>query len=122
MAAVLRLAAIRWFAAWVLMAAGPAAALSPSLPLRYHSHADGLANLAVTALAQDTAGQLWIGTENGLFLHTGTRIKAVPIEHRLTADRMVSALAAGPDGVVWIGTRPWRHRARKDYAAARLQM
>lgn len=104
MAAVLRLA-IRFFTAWVLMGAGPAAALSPSLPLRYHSHADGLANLAVTALAQDTAGQLWIGTENGLFVHGGARVRAVPTEPRLAVGRMVSALAAGPAGEVWIGTR-----------------
>jgi diguanylate cyclase (GGDEF)-like protein len=45
------------------------------LPLKTYGQADGLGNLAVTALAQDAAGYLWIGTENGLFRFNGAEFR-----------------------------------------------
>lgn len=81
-----------------------ATASAQGLSLRYHGQSDGLSNLAVTALVQMPDGRLWIGTENGLYRHDGSRI--VRIDGDLPAgSRHVSALAADGSGGLWIGSK-----------------
>lgn len=70
------------------------------MSLREFGQADGLDNLAVTALAQDGEGAIWIGTDNGLYRHDATRMVRVGLEEGVNG---VWALAAGPRGL-WIGT------------------
>src|SRR4051812_25476037 len=53
----------------------PAMATAQQMPLRYYGQQDGLANVAVTAMARDHAGYLWIGTDNGLFRYNGSSFK-----------------------------------------------
>jgi len=85
-----------------LLTAGAAA---QTLSLRPLQHADGLENLAVTALAQDAAGRLWIGTENGLFCYGGERVEAVDDKLPPSADRVVGGLLADAHGRLWAGMR-----------------
>lgn len=81
-----------------------AAAAAQDLSLRYHTQVDGLANLAITALVQTPDGQLWIGTENGLYRHDGARITRVDADDAPMPSRHVSALTGDGRGGLWIGT------------------
>ncbi|RFP09259.1 diguanylate cyclase [Duganella sp. BJB475] len=79
------------------------AARGQQLPLRNFGQLDGLANLTVTALAQDRAGYLWAGTENGLYRFDGSRF------HRYgrlqdSSVTSVTALHVDPAGRLWVGT------------------
>lgn len=57
------------------------------LNLRELGQSEGLANLAVTALAQDARGYIWAGTENGLYRYDGVRFQRFGIAEQLTAIR-----------------------------------
>jgi hypothetical protein len=67
---------------------------------RLYSPSDGLPAGAVRALAEDTASNLWIGTDSaGLYTMRGGRI--------LPADapaKDISCLLSGRDGALWAGT------------------
>ncbi|MBW8900617.1 MAG: diguanylate cyclase [Massilia sp.] len=75
-------------------------ACAQQLPLRYYTTTEGLGNLAVTALAQETDGALWIGTENGLYRHDGESIRNPIGDARL----QVYNMAFGSDGTLWIAS------------------
>lgn len=81
-------------------------------PLRFYDQKDGLGNVAVTALVQDAAGHLWVGTENGLYRFDGTAFTRVTIEPgRLVIG--VDSLLADAAGAVWMavgGTRGGLYR------------
>ena len=70
------------------------------MSVREYGQADGLENLTVRALAQDPAGFLWLGTDNGLYRFDGTRFDRVGREQGLGA---VSALALDAAGRLWVG-------------------
>jgi diguanylate cyclase (GGDEF)-like protein len=70
------------------------------MSVREYGQADGLDNLTVRALAQDPAGFLWIGTDNGLFRFDGTRFDRIGREQGLGA---VSALSLDAAGRLWVG-------------------
>ena len=58
----------------------------------------------VQSLAQDRDGFLWVGSVEGLFRFDGTTFEAVPPPPgHPRAATAVSALAAAPDGTVWLG-------------------
>lgn len=65
----------------------------------------GLPNDSVTAIAQDTVGWLWFGTESGLVRYDGVTPKIFNRGNSpgLKSDH-VNKLLATPDGSVWIGT------------------
>ncbi len=87
--------------AGAVLACGPARA--QQLPLRSFGQRDGLANLVVSALVQDRAGYLWVGTANGLYRFDGGRVR----RHALgTAgdDTGIVALHVDPAGRLWVGT------------------
>jgi len=90
-------------ASWLAGMAGPAA-MAQALPLQYMQSASGLDNLVVTALAQDDKGRLWIGTENGLYLHDGSRIARADPEALPLADRQITKLMPATRGGLWVGT------------------
>ncbi|USX17258.1 ATP-binding protein [Oxalobacteraceae bacterium OTU3CAMAD1] len=97
-----RRAAAAWLTAGLmtwLLAGAPAAA--QQLPLRNYGQLDGLSNLVVMALAQDRAGYLWVGTENGLFRFDGNRFQR--IDHGLD-DALINALHVDAGGRLWVGT------------------
>ncbi|MFG6432954.1 diguanylate cyclase [Roseateles sp. LYH14W] len=68
---------------------------------KYLRHEHGLGNLAVTALAQDPAGELWIGTENGLYRFDGGRMRRYGPTQGLV-DVRVTALHVDASGRLWV--------------------
>ena len=65
----------------------------------------GLSSLAVTALAQDREGYLWVGTEEGLFRFDGRGFKAVG-----EGLPPVTTLLAAGQGGLWVGTQRGLYR------------
>lgn len=62
--------------------------------------AGGRADLEPTALLEDDAGGVWIGTsDSGLFYFDGANFESVATSHR-----SISALAADNEGNIWVGT------------------
>ncbi|HET7925428.1 MAG TPA: two-component regulator propeller domain-containing protein, partial [Rhodanobacteraceae bacterium] len=67
----------------------------------------GLAQNTVTALLQDQAGYLWVGTQAGLQRYDGYGFRAFATpaaEPAATGDAPVSALVEDQNGTIWIGT------------------
>lgn len=108
-----------WAAVWVCLVmvpihaaganpipSGPArlAAHAPDwLPLRIFDSSRGLPQNSVMALAQDTRGVLYVGTEGGLARYDGVEWRVIALGPNGTGDA-VGALAALPDGGLFIGT------------------
>ncbi len=88
-------------AAGMLLAAGAARAQQPSL--RTFGRLDGLTNLSVSAIAQDRAGYLWVGTGNGLFRFDGAHARRHPLG-KDGDDADITALHVDPAGRLWVGT------------------
>jgi len=71
--------------------------------LRAFTDRDGLAHETVRALAEDSQGAIWAGSAAGLQRWDGkTWTAPVPVEGKQAV--AVSALACGPDGMLWVGT------------------
>src|SRR5947209_3349788 len=64
---------------------------------------DGLPSDSISALAQDSFGNLWIGTDKGLAMMRSGKVLAYHGERELEHKR-ISAIAAGPHGIVWAAT------------------
>jgi signal transduction histidine kinase/CheY-like chemotaxis protein/ligand-binding sensor domain-containing protein len=60
-----------------------------------YGQAEGLTNLSATALAQDTAGFLWVGTQNGLFRYDGSRFNVFDTTQGLPSSEIVSLADSG---------------------------
>ena len=65
---------------------------------------DGLAGNIVYAIAQDTAGAYWFGTNRGLSRFDGQNWNSWSVHNGLPGND-VYAIAIAPDGDIWIGTR-----------------
>lgn len=72
------------------------------MSVQIHGQAEGLDNLTVQALTQDTRGFLWAATENGLYRFDGARFERIGWDEGVV---QVNALAADTVGAVWIGSR-----------------
>jgi diguanylate cyclase (GGDEF)-like protein len=73
----------------------------------------------VTALAQDEAGLIWVGTTVGLVRHDGYQLRPVPVggpQAGAGGASLVRSLLAAPGGVLWVGTEG-EGLARLDIAA-----
>jgi diguanylate cyclase (GGDEF)-like protein len=64
----------------------------------------GLTTLAVSVMAQDEGGFIWVGTEDGLFRYDGETFRRFGTKEGLP-DTNISALAPAPDGSLWVLTR-----------------
>ena len=84
----------------LLLLTAPARGQQPSL--RHFGQLDGLPNLSVRALAQDSAGYLWVGTENGLYRLDGTRFQRMD---RKLKDPFINSLHVDAAGRLWVGAR-----------------
>ena len=80
-----------------------AQASAQQLSLKQFGQDEGLGNLTVTALAQDPAGYLWVGTESGLFRFNGATFRRYGTAQGLE-DGDVTALFAGRAAGTWVGT------------------
>jgi diguanylate cyclase (GGDEF)-like protein len=72
-------------------------------PFRTYGTEAGLGNLAAMRLAQDSAGFLWVATQDGVYRYDGNRFTRFGLEHGLPSS-FVSSIKAAPDGTLWIGT------------------
>jgi len=63
---------------------------------------EGLTNGFVRAIFQDSRGQLWVGTDRGLFVLKEQRLERVPIRVA-SSDFAVRSIAEDEDGRLWIG-------------------
>ncbi len=92
--------------------ASPVARAAAPSPAATHqqltfSSVPGVPRNVVPSLAQDRAGLLWLGTGDGLARFDGYRLQPVEQDGPDALARnmgWVRALAAGPDGRMWIGT------------------
>ncbi|WP_428374462.1 diguanylate cyclase domain-containing protein [Lichenicoccus sp.] len=96
---------MRWlvacFALLVALFSGrPAAA--QHLDFRLFDEDSGLSDLAINALAQDQAGFIYAGTENGLFRYDGSRFTLLGKSLGLPVGGTVTDVEADPDGRVWV--------------------
>ena len=69
--------------------------------VRRYTTADGLSQSTVYALAQDSDGYLWVGTENGLNRFDGVRFQHFDTDDGLV-ENSVAYLFADREGRVWI--------------------
>jgi signal transduction histidine kinase/ligand-binding sensor domain-containing protein len=58
---------------------------------------------AARAMAEDTAGNVWFGTQDGFLLRSGEDNLVDETRHTLVPPRPIRCLAALPDGSLWIG-------------------
>ena len=98
--------AVAVLAAAVLSAAGGAWAAPNGLPpgrilFRTYGPEQGLGNLAVEAMTQDSTGFLWVATQDGLYRFDGKRFIRFGIGDGLPNPLITSLLA---DGELWVGT------------------
>ena len=67
---------------------------------------DGLTRESIWSVARDTSGRLWVGTQFGLNYAEERDGKIVWRKSPVAGLEMVRALAANPDGTLWIGGEP----------------
>lgn len=72
--------------------------------LRHYARQQGLLDDAVTSLAADSHGQVWIGSKSGLNLWTGEEFKSFTKRDGLP-DELVSGVNVARSGTVWITAR-----------------
>jgi len=94
----------------LLCACGGARAAPGMVDVRFRNYStgDGLSQATAMAMAQDGAGFLWIGTQDGLNRFDGYGFKVykhVRSEPGTLSDNAITALAADKDGSLWIGTQ-----------------
>src|SRR5258708_5186131 len=96
----------RYNAAWLLWLSLCFAACANAQRFSFKNYAQdrGLVNVAVNSIAQDSDGYIWAGTQAGLYRYDGTRFSLVGGPRALPS-RDIQAVAAAPDGPLWIGTR-----------------
>ena len=73
----------------------------------------GLPSDRVNAIAEDSHGLMWFGTDNGLVRYDGRNVESVPGEASLPS-RRVLALKLDTRGSLWIGTDAGAARWRED--------
>jgi signal transduction histidine kinase/ligand-binding sensor domain-containing protein len=98
------------FAAVLLCVCGMANAVPGLVDVRFRNYStgDGLSQATALAMAQDGAGFLWIGTQDGLNRFDGYGFKVykhVRSQTGTLSDNAITALAADKDGSLWIGTQ-----------------
>ncbi len=77
--------------------------LSGRPAIRVYGDRDGLPAKAVTALALDREGYLWVGTQDGAARYDGRVWRTVNMPDRARSN-LVRTIAADEDGSVWFGT------------------
>lgn len=66
--------------------------------------ADGLSDLLVNVIYQDSTGYIWLGTGKGLDRFDGIMIKHYPFENTLQEQRIrINTICETTDGQIWVG-------------------
>jgi diguanylate cyclase (GGDEF)-like protein len=95
-----RISANRILAAWLALSA---CVQGQQYVFRAYGQAEGLKNLAVNALTQDSSGTLWLATENGVYRFLGSSFERLGPEHGI-AETNVRDIVADANGAVWVST------------------
>lgn len=77
---------------------------SSSMAFRVFRDAQGLPQNAVHAIALDSRGRLWVGTQNGAAYLDGQRWHTINMPSRLQSN-FIRAVLGASDGTMWFGTR-----------------
>ncbi len=85
---------------WIVV---PRAADGQRFEARLFGQDDGLNNLAISSIAQDPKGFLWVATQNGLFRYDGARFQSFGATDGLS-DPSVLTLLVDQEGTLWAGT------------------
>ena len=105
-----------------LAAGWPAPVRAEHQRFRTFTGRDGLSQLSVLSMVQDTAGYVWVGTESGLNRFDGRRFTVFGPKHGLS-DAGILALAPAADGGLWVGTHVgldrYHHGRFESYGAPR---
>jgi signal transduction histidine kinase/CheY-like chemotaxis protein/ligand-binding sensor domain-containing protein len=86
---------------------------------RDYGEAEGLGSLAAECVLQDSAGFIWVGTENGLYRYDGTQFHEYGPGHGVPYSH-VQAIAETPDGTLWVALQ--RDVLRKAPGSDRFEM
>ncbi len=87
----------------VVAAVLPISVLAQRYAFKTYLQEEGLGNLVVMSLLQDSTGFIWVGTQNGLFRYDGGNFKRFGADEGLPSTRIFS-LHETPDGILWAGT------------------
>lgn len=87
----------------LLTLVGELPARAQQLHLVHYTTAQGLPTQEVTALFQDAAGYVWVGTDSGLARYDGRFFDTVTERDGLT-DNRVTAITQDARGVIWVAT------------------
>ncbi len=90
-----------WLFLFVLLA-GIQSAAAQRLALRSLNEESGLSNLSINSLAQDRAGFLYVGTENGVYRYDGFRFSRLGEQDGLPSTGDVRSVRAAQDGRIWV--------------------
>jgi len=77
---------------------------NPRYAFQHVGEDQGFGTKTVTTLAEDRAGFLWIGTQDGLFRYDGSTFRPFGPAEGLT-DRTLAQVVTAPDGTVWAATQ-----------------
>lgn len=86
----------------------------------FQEYTEGLGNRNVNAVAQDRAGFLWVGTENGLYRYDGRQFRLFDGADGLTAS-IIENLYMGPDGTLWVGALTGIYFQKRDGSFAEVR-
>lgn len=92
-----------------VLISGAALAAAPGASSRFGrlTIADGLAQSSVIAIAQDQAGYMWFGTEDGLHLYDGYHFRIFrhdPGNKNSIASGFINRLLVDSEGLLWVAT------------------
>ncbi|MEX2470856.1 MAG: two-component regulator propeller domain-containing protein [Gemmatimonadota bacterium] len=93
--------------------AAPVVAQDPALHFSRLGAGDGLSQASVTAVAQDSLGFMWFGTQDGLNRFDGYDFRVfrnVPGDTGSLANAYVNDLVVDREGVLWVATFGGLHR------------
>lgn len=96
------------------------ASVCPAQRYSFSHVSSGLGNQNVDCIAQDRAGFLWVGTENGLYRYDGEEFVKFGTDHGLYG-RTIQSLFVAPDGTLFAGTTDGIYFQRADGNFTQIQ-
>ncbi|HZI77781.1 MAG TPA: two-component regulator propeller domain-containing protein, partial [Gemmatimonadales bacterium] len=88
--------------AWLVLVSGWLGnAAAQQFSFRQYAQSDGLTNLAAGYLVTDPSGDLWVGTDGGLFRFDGTAFVSYDTDRGLPSET-VRGMALDPWGRLWV--------------------
>jgi signal transduction histidine kinase/ligand-binding sensor domain-containing protein len=112
---------LRLFFTALAIALTVAPASAAHLAFRSYSPADGLAQLYVNCIEEDSEGYLWIGTQAGLNRFDGSVFETITVMQGLESD-WIQDIEAASRGGVWVATTGGLHYLDSDLAVESIRL